>query len=757
MSEDEIDESRAGLSEFTLDRFMNVRPIGQGRNALVFRAWDRQLEREVAFKTALHEDELLEGVEVEQLEALGLGEDLQEVVDLINADADARDRYSLLREGKLLACIDHPNVVQVLDIGVLDDDEVAVLLPYLDGGTLHGRPLREPWQEVLDIALQIGRGLQAIHAAGLLHRDLKPNNILFGGDGRPRIADLGIACYPSDAEAMADWAGTREYMSPEVLDQKFRDVRDDLYAFCVIMYEMFYGYGPFSSVEARREGRVRAAERQQGMSEALHEIIIRGLAPDADERWPDMPTLLRAMEAVLEPSLPSPRRRWPWVAAAAGVAAAFGMGLFTATQTVQADECEEVIGELDAIWSNEVQAELRGIYGTRKVGDALKRWGARWVEVRAKECEAAKRDERNTEASPCSASTRDRFNATLRALRTPHLREGLNYSRVIAHLPDPAHCLDEPEDGQWGYGGLLELELIDVDVESFVQMGDLELAKTTRQRYMELSVEQNYEWGIARAMFWRGEIRRLEGDLDGAVEDLERAYTRSRELGVPVFEAEIFMKLTAIAGVRGQIDLVDTNALVARAVLEAHESKRLPEVLQVHGLALLSGPEAAQQRGLALLRRAVEIREDQLADNRGSREWVSQAYEDYARGLLAVGRPGEALEYLERALRETQREWGHAAWRVRGILRQKFLALVELGQIADAGYAKRMVLKIDLNEEEWSQHSKDVLWFAEILEDAGHSHAAVVTLRGGRTEAVKHGLLDDITHLDQALARLGAK
>src|SRR5690606_34409345 len=138
---------------------------------------------------------------------------------------------------------------------------------------------------------------------------------------------------------------------------------------------------------------------------------------------------------------------------------------------------------------------------------------------------------------------------------------------------------------------------------------------------------------------------------------------------------------------------VDAYAAMASGFLARYQPDRIAELLQVQGLALVNGPEHVRARGVGLLLRAVEMREDQFDLYGGTRELLSQAHEIYAKGLLAVGRASEAIEYLELALHVHQDEFGHGTWRTRGILREKFSALLALGRIDDAKSVWRSVLQ----------------------------------------------------------------
>jgi serine/threonine protein kinase len=106
----------------------------------------------------------------------------------------------LLREAQAMAKLRHPNIVQVFDVGTIDDD-VFVVMPYLEGGSLRGRlkaNRRRPWREVLAKFLAAGDGLAAAHAAGMVHRDFKPDNVMLGAEGEVQVGDFGLARIDDD-------------------------------------------------------------------------------------------------------------------------------------------------------------------------------------------------------------------------------------------------------------------------------------------------------------------------------------------------------------------------------------------------------------------------------------------------------------------------------------------------------------------------------------------------------------------------------
>ncbi|HMG56656.1 MAG TPA: serine/threonine-protein kinase [Kofleriaceae bacterium] len=265
---------------------------------------------------------------------------------VVRVDGDDPGATRLVREGQALARIAHPNVISVYEVGRETDGLIYIAMERIVGVTLAEwlELPREP-SEILEVFAAAGRGLSAAHAAGLVHRDFKPENVMVGHDGRVCVLDFGLArasCGAGDDgelhaselhdESARSYAygplavtdagsviGTPAYMSPEQWRGERAGVHSDQFGFCVALWRALTGEHPFdtSSREVLRSqvlaGRIRRPP--PGLPRRLHRVLRRGLATDPGARFTSMDELVGELAA-------PPRRRWLVPGLAAGLAAA---------------------------------------------------------------------------------------------------------------------------------------------------------------------------------------------------------------------------------------------------------------------------------------------------------------------------------------------------------------------------------------------------------------------------------------------------
>ena len=275
-----------------IGRFIVTGELGSGGMGIVYAAHDRELDRRVALKV------------------------------LRAAAATEEERMRMLREGQAMARVTHPNVITVYEVGV-EGTLVFLAQELLDAGTL-GTWLERPRSErdIVEKFIAAGRGLAAAHAAGLVHRDFKPDNVLLGKDGRVRVADFGLAraLGPDDALPAATRAnmaraqldlsrgpmspltrtgavmGTPMFMAPEQHNGDRADERSDQFAFSVALYRALYGEWPYAGktsvalADAVIAGRLEKPPKS--LPAWLRRIVVRGLATKPTDRYPSMTALL---------------------------------------------------------------------------------------------------------------------------------------------------------------------------------------------------------------------------------------------------------------------------------------------------------------------------------------------------------------------------------------------------------------------------------------------------------------------------------
>ncbi len=303
-----------------IDRFEIIALRGEGGMGAVYEAHDRVLDRRVALKL------------------LGAGRDA----------TDADERARLIAEARAMARLSHPAVVAVHDAGTAGD-QAYIAMELIDGVDLAAwaRAAQRPWREVVRAMIAAGRGLAAAHAAGLVHRDFKPANVLVSSAGVIKVGDFGLARAPADtAEAEAPGgavtgdvtqtgatgavAGTPAYMAPEQHLGGAATPASDQFAFAVSLWECAAGARPFggatlAEIATSKLAGPPALPRRDAVPGWLARVVGRALAPDPAARYPSMDALIAALERGL-----ARRRRLALAGAAAVIAAGVAAALVVA-------------------------------------------------------------------------------------------------------------------------------------------------------------------------------------------------------------------------------------------------------------------------------------------------------------------------------------------------------------------------------------------------------------------------------------------
>jgi serine/threonine protein kinase len=281
--------------ERTFDHFTVVETLGVGGMGTVYKARDMQLDRFVALK-------------------------------LLRRDLGSEEEHKarLQQEARIAAAVNHPYVIQVFDSGT-DHGQFYVVMELVDQGSLDDlmalQP-RLPEKRVLEIGIQVAKGLRAAHRRGLIHRDVKPANILFVDEHAAKIGDFGLA-----SSATQRWAiegvvwGTPEYVSPERLNNDPEDFRSDIYSLGATLFHAIAGKPPIEASTNSSTGLLELKQKPLDLeaivpdvSAATAEVLQRMIAPDPAERFSSYDDLVaeleRAWRALALEDGETRRRRW---------------------------------------------------------------------------------------------------------------------------------------------------------------------------------------------------------------------------------------------------------------------------------------------------------------------------------------------------------------------------------------------------------------------------------------------------------------
>ncbi|RKH15527.1 serine/threonine protein kinase [Corallococcus sp. CA047B] len=615
-----------------LGRYVVLERLGAGGMGVVHAAYDPSLDRRIGLKL---------------------------LRTLPEAGGTGGMTERLLREAQAAARTRHPHVVTVHDVGTFGD-VVFIAMELVEGGTLrqHLRASPRPWRDVVRLYLQAGRGLAAAHAAGVVHRDFKPDNVLVDKEGRARVTDFGLArvesatatpiasrgmprigagtgdsVSPSLANAATAVAGTPGYIAPEVLAGAPADARSDQYAFCVSLYEGLHGQKPPSPEQGGLTNR-------GAVPRAVHALLVRGLSPDPGARHASMAALLDALEKAAFPVLSKK-------VAVAGV----GAGLLAVAATVFAvmstPPCAEDPLRLVGVWDADRKAALlkafqaTGAPGAlpahEAVARALDAYAASWHDSRRQACEATRGRGSQSEAvmdlrMNCLERRRRELGALTDVLLTADRDSVASAPETAQALSPLSRCADVEALSQPVPPP--ERPEVAARVKAAYAKLDEARARLSADRWQEAVDRVGPIVTEAEVLGYKpllGEALLVEGEARAMLRDETATMTLRRAM---------------LASLAGRDDLHATEAVVHQVYIDGEVAQR-PDQAKVHA-----------EEARALLERAG-----------GNLDLEARLLESQASSLVQQSRSAEAMPLLQQTLSLQERLYGKDSPRLaRGLL-----------------------------------------------------------------------------------------
>jgi tetratricopeptide (TPR) repeat protein/predicted Ser/Thr protein kinase len=547
-------------------RYRIVERLGQGGMGIVYAAHDEELDRMVAVKV--------------------LRSDLA---------SDDGSRRRLLREAQAMAKLSHPNVGHVYEVG-RHFGQVFIAMEQVLGPTLRQwcvQPDRT-WRDIVRMHACAGDGLAAAHAAGLVHRDYKCENVLVGEDDRPRVLDFGLArseidpsssegaiTMPGDAETTVITRagvimGTPAYMAPEQIAGDTVDARADQFSFCVALFEMLYGERPFrggsmAELRAAMQSRppLQVDLRARGVPAGLHAAILRGLAVDPEARHASMHELLAALRVHLRgPS----RARWIVAGAIAVALGGGGIALASVVMQQQAERaCQQAGDEIDAVWGEASRQSVEsGLLATAlpharitadKVLPMLDRSADAWRQARTQACVAVEVERTwdaklDAAAQWCLDERRMEIEALVAELARADANTVENAVEAVASLSSSDPCTHENVLRRLPTPPADRAAEIRAVREQLQRAAALERAGRSREGLALVDTAAAdagaLDWPPlhVQAQLQRGFLLHDDGRYDEAERVLEETFFAAQKAGAVQAEADAAVKLVSTVGVR---------------------------------------------------------------------------------------------------------------------------------------------------------------------------------------------------------------
>jgi tetratricopeptide (TPR) repeat protein len=734
----------------SVGRYTVLHLAGRGGMSEVYAAYDPELDRKIALK-------------------------------LLHAEAGGvRAESRLLREAKAIAKLTHPNVISVYDAGDFEH-RVFLAMEFVEGKTLAAWIEERPRtrDEILSVCVEAARGLAAAHAAGLVHRDFKPQNVMVGDDGAVRVMDFGLVRQLGDGEGAlgvgstgaaaresspepsltltGELLGTPLFMAPEQFQAKVVDARADQFSFCVTLYRALYGAHPFDSTTLGTlmtdvlAGRVKPPPPRSAVPSRLRQVLLRGLSVEPAARWPSMAALVAALT-----DDPTRRRRRALALAGgllAGVAAIVGVAR---ASRPAASLCLGGPARLAGVWEpadaarpDRRHAVRAGLLATgapyaeetwRLVASTLDGYATRWLGMYRDACEATQvRGEQSATVldlrMSCLDGRREALLALGDVLRTADGEVVKNAVDAANGLPPLERCADAKR--------LLESVEPPRDPATRARVDDLRkqaavvnaLHGTGKQReavekgtaLLAASRALQYRPLLAEALETVGRVKVMGGGQGGPALLEEAVWTgiAARRLEVAASAASM------LVGTEGYYDAKPEEgerwSHLALALVDQMGGDKRIRAWTLQNLAAMRNQQGRRAEALALIKEALAIKETFLPPDSPD---IGLGKITMAESLAHLGDPAAALREDEQALQIFTHAYGPNST-------QAAMALNNIGEyLSDLG-----------RHEEALQSFRRALPIWEVLHGPRHPFVAYALTGIGRA-------LVELGHPDAALKPL---
>ncbi len=649
----------------TVGRYDLLRLLGTGGMGEVYLARDAMLDRPVAIKV------------------------LRDV-----AAGAPEARRALQREARAAAALDHPNICAVYEVGTDTHGRDFIAMQYVEGDTLADR-LRAGGFDVkaaLDLVAGIAEALDAAHRRGVVHRDLKPQNVIITPSGQPKLLDFGIASLRKIAPGQSlettgthvepvGLTGTPAYMAPEILQGREADARSDLFSLGVVLYECLTGVQPFLGRTAQETwGRILhveprpPSELRRGIDPALDTVCRRLLAKDPASRFQSAAEVRGALEVVRERPEPARRaNRWRW--RAAGSAALASVGAAAVWWSVATGTALPAAPPDAAAWyARGSDAVRQGAYGTgRKALEEAIRLFPDYALAHARLAEALSEldDERAAQTALIRVSAltpnqwllgeedRLRLAATRASVLRDHDEAIQAYAKLAALRPSDAGALVDLGRAQEAAGRLADART------SYEQATRLD--QQFAAGFLRLGVIVGAAGAVEPALASLAEAERLytlASNVEGQVETLLRRAAildQAGRFGEALRAAEQAERLASQAGLLAQgirAGLRRGSALVGTGAFDEAQATIAKSVDQAVGAGLegIAADGLIDLAGTLLVAGRLEeteaalVRASALAGQRSLTRIVMRATSQRASLKLEEDQPREALALLQAPL-----------------------------------------------------------------------------------------------------------